>query len=357
MADKLRIAQLVGNAELGGVSNCIYNYFRAIDKSRFEFDFITYGPSALDEKILAEGGSVHYVPDFRNFPAACREWKKLLKTENYDIVHSGLTSLSAFPLYCAKRAGIGARICHAHSTTDGKELISAVKNVLKKPAAQYATELFACGEKAAEWAFGKRKDDAFILPNAVDLKRFSFDEKHRESVRSQLDINGFCMGYAGRFCYQKNLIFFLQVAKELQKTIPSTALLIGGGQDKDELKKFAEENSVNAIFLDGTDRIEEYYSAFDCLCLTSRYEGLPMVGVECLANGLPCYFSDAVTTELACEKTKYLPIDDPVLWAREIVNSAENKDREAPFIITEKFDVNVTVKRLESEYLRIAGRV
>lgn len=47
---KLKIAQVVGNAALGGVSSCVFNYYKHIDRSRVVFDFYTYGESPFDEK-------------------------------------------------------------------------------------------------------------------------------------------------------------------------------------------------------------------------------------------------------------------------------------------------------------------
>ena len=48
-AGPANVAQIVGNAQLGGVVSCLLNYYRYVDKSKYRFDFITYGPSQFDE--------------------------------------------------------------------------------------------------------------------------------------------------------------------------------------------------------------------------------------------------------------------------------------------------------------------
>lgn len=355
MSDKLRIAQVVGRTGVGGVSNCILNYFKAIDRSVFQFDFITFNESFMDDEIRKLGGEVLQIPDFRRFPSACRAFKKILLNGNYDIVHSNLTSLSVFPLYVAKKVGIKHRICHSHSVTDNKEALSFVKNFLKKPSVKCATDYFACSRAAADWMFGA-DNNAVIIPNAIDIGRFRYDLSARERVRRENSIDGFCVGFAGRFCYAKNLEFFLAVADGVQKKIGGTAVLVGGGNETDKLKKIAKDYGLNARFIPGTDSIEEYYSAFDCLVMPSKYEGLGMVGVECQASGLSCYFSEAVPREADCGKAVFLPIDDPGAWADIIVKNSFDTERNAPLDI-KKFDINAQVKLLEKEYLRIARGV
>ena len=51
------------------------------------------------------------------------------------------------------------------------------------------------------------------------------------------------------------------------------------------------------LFLGRKADAYKYYQAMDLFLLPSRYEGLPVVGVEAQASGLPCVFSDCVTEE------------------------------------------------------------
>ena len=65
----------------------------------------------------------------------------------------------------------------------------------------------------------------------------------------------------------------------------------------------------DVFFLGQRSDTNKLYSVFDVFCLPSLYEGLPVVGVEAQANGVPCVFSDRITKEiLASSRVRMLPI-------------------------------------------------
>ena len=51
------------------------------------------------------------------------------------------------------------------------------------------------------------------------------------------------------------------------------------------------------IFLGVTDCVNNYMQAMDLFLLPSLFEGLPVVGIEAQAAGLPCLLSDSITKE------------------------------------------------------------
>lgn len=66
-----------------------------------------------------------------------------------------------------------------------------------------------------------------------------------------------------------------------------------------------------------TSQPERFYCMMDLFMLPSLFEGLPVVGVEAQASGLPCIFSDSITRELAItDRAHYLGLDrSPAEWA------------------------------------------
>ncbi len=353
-----RVAQIIGNSVTGGVPSCILNYYRFFNREDFTFDFYTYGPSRLDEEIRALGGNVRHIPSFINFPRAIPAIIKQLKSEDYDIVHSHLTSLSVFPLYAARVAKIKHRYCHAHSTPCKDERLRGVaKNILKKFCLPFSTRLFACSKYSAEWMYGKRAKDAVIVRNAIDTERFCADFAKREKMRTIWGAKDKVIGHIGRFEYEKNHIFLLNAFATILKSRKDALLvLVGRGSlesaIKAEIDRLGIQDSV--IFMPEVYAVEEYYNGFDLFLLPSIYEGLPLVGVEAQSVGVPCIFSDAVTREAdLTEDSAFLPIDDPSVWAQAALKILDEPFEPKPYLVKQKgFDIRSAAAELEQLYRR-----
>lgn len=352
----IKIAQIVGNSVTGGVPSCILNYYRFFNKKDFQFDFFTYGPSRLDEEIRDLGGNVIYMPSITNLPKSIPFLSKTLRENNYDIAHSHLTSLSVFALFSAKRAGVKVRYCHAHSTTSYDEpLRNIVKNTLKKACPNYATRLLACSDYSAKWMYGKRSEKAIIIKNAVDTEKFSYNINTRNKMREAWKSKDIVVGHIGRFEFQKNHEFLIKAFEEVVKIKKQAQLvLVGQGsletKIREQVKNSGLENSV--VFLPEIKEVERYYNGFDILLLPSRYEGLPLVGVEAQSVGLPCIFSDSITKEIDITGDNlFLPAKNPDIWAESAIKLVNNHRQNKGYIVKEKgYDIRDTAKVLEELY-------
>ena len=153
----IRVAQIMGYMDGGGVEQVVMNYYRHIDRSRVQFDFLVCEGSGMvpSDEIEALGGRVFMVPGYRRLPRYMAELERLFREERWPIVHSHVNALSVFPLRAAKKAGVPVRIAHSHSTAGkGEPVKNAAKAVLKCFANVYPTHRMACSRYAGEWLFG-----------------------------------------------------------------------------------------------------------------------------------------------------------------------------------------------------------
>lgn len=300
------------------------NYFRRIDRDRVTFDFLTHRPwkADYDDEIEELGGRVYHAPRLypQNYPAYHRYMSRFFRNHpEYRIVHSHIDAMSYLPLAAAKRAGIPVRIAHSHNTGIDPDLKYPLKMYYRSRLPGVATDYLACSTEAGEFLFGDRPFT--VIPNAIDSSLFVFNQETRDRVRHQLQLdNRFVVGSVGRLTYQKNLGFLLDVFKELAGLSPESVLLIiGGGEEEANLKKKAATLGISdrVHFLGIRDDVNQLYQAMDVFVMPSRYEGLPVVGVEAQFSGLPCVFSASITKELKMsDRSFFLSIDGaPEEWA------------------------------------------
>lgn len=243
--EPIRIAQIVGKMMNGGVEAVVMNYYRHIDREKVQFDFIVDEDSTVipKEEIESLGGRIFIVPPYQKLNKYMPALIKLFKENKYKIVHSHINTLSVFPLYAAKKAGVPVRIAHNHSTAaPGEWKKNILKYTLRPFAKVYATHYAACSRYAGEWLFGKRsmeRGEVTIFNNAIDLDKFKYDENVRIEVRKELGLEGkFVIGHVGRFCYQKNQEFLIDVFEEVYKQNPNAVLLlIGDGPDREKIEE------------------------------------------------------------------------------------------------------------------------
>lgn len=364
------VGQIIGKYLGGGVESVVMNYYRNIDRSKIQFDFICDEDSneiPYDE-IEKLGGRVILVPPYQKILKYNKELKKILKENNYKIVHSHINTLSVFPLRIAKKCGVPVRIAHSHSTTNKKEWKKNIlKQILRPFSKVYATDYMCCSELAGRWLFGDKtydKGNVYLLKNAIDLEQFKYDKKIREEKRKKLNIldDTLVIGHVGRFVAQKNHMFLIDIFNEIHKQKEnSVLLLIGQGPLIDKVKEKVNKLKLNecVYFLGQRNDISELYQAFDIFLLPSLYEGLPVVGVEAQATGLLCELSDAMTKETkVLNITRFISLNKTSSeWSKIILNDFEkyNRKNTENEISENNFNIKIEGNKLEKFYLKNKG--
>ena len=350
----IRVAQVIGKAVISGVDSVVMNYYRHIDRSRVQFDFFMdgYNKTLIDEEILDLGGRIIKLEPYENsMRTNMKQCRAAFAEGQYTIVHSHLNTLSCFPLYAAFRAKVPIRIAHSHSTTSrGEWKRNLMKQALRPFSKTFATHYAACADYTARWLFGSRTvqdGKVYLIQNAIDTGRFSPNEAARQRIRKEFHLeNRFIIGHIGRFAFQKNHELLIRVFAEVYRQNQNAALiLIGTGELEADIRTLVKELRIeHAVFFTGIRRdIPDFLNAFDVFFLPSRYEGLPVVGIEAQAVGLPCLMSDAVTKDTAITPlVEFFPLHaDIEAWAQKLLSYEHTQKRPYPDLLRASgFDIH-----------------
>lgn len=337
----IRVLQIIGSVCGGGVETVIMNYYRNINRTKVQFDFVIEGSGndILEEEIRFLGGKIYKVESLKkNFLKYMYQIYLIVKKNNYKIVHSNMNTLSIFSLSSAWAAGAPIRILHNHSTAEKKEIIrSAIKYILRPLSPLFANKYVACSRAAAYWMYGYHMVDTGkvkIVNNAINTKKFHYDPIIRKKIRKELNISNdtLVIGHVGRFMYQKNHTFIIDIFNNVHKREKkSILLLIGDGELRYKIEnKVKNYNLVDSVvFLGIKKNVYDLYNVMDVFLLPSWYEGLPVVSIEAQTNGLRCMLSDRITRESKLtHSVEFYDLDKTAQeWANELLNK-DNKRNE-----------------------------
>lgn len=366
-SEPVRIAHVIGKLNAAGVEMVINNYYKHIDRTKYQFDFIIDSDSNCEpsEEMKRLGARYYVVPPYQNLFHHMRELIRLFKENRYMIVHSGMNTLAPISLCAAWIAGTPIRINHNHSTankSEGKRVL--LKYILRPFARCFATHCLACSNHAGKWLFGERafsKGQVTVFNNAIELERFMFNEDRRNSVRKQLKIDkdDFVIGHVGRFMPQKNHEFILRVFIEVANKHPNAKLiLVGDGEKKADIHTMVEQYGLidKVIFVGAVSNPEDYYHAMDVFLFPSIFEGLGMVAIEAQVSGLPVVTSVQVPREIEIsDNVCFLDLNDKIeLWCQNVMNcQRQNREADLDRITNTGYNIALEARKMEDFYTQV----
>lgn len=360
----IRVLNMFTIMDRGGAETMVMNYYRHIDRTKVQFDFLVHREQrgAYDDEIERMGGRIYRMcPVYpQNFSRYKRDLRIFFRAHpEYKIIHSHMSELGYFAFREAERQGVPVRICHAHNAPHGFDAKMIIRTYFKKRMMPYLTHLFMCGEESGKWLYGEKNKSRFImLNNAIDAAVYSFDASKREEMRRQLDLTDeLVVGHVGRFNPQKNHPFLLDIFTSLLKKEPDAVLLlVGGGEGMPKIQAKAQELGIaeRVRFLGVRSDVADLMQAMDVFVFPSLYEGLGIALVEAQAAGLPCVVSDTIPheaylTDLVNSEKLSAPEEK---WAEKILakRAIPRTDRRDE-IAAHGFDITTEAVKLQEFYL------
>lgn len=306
----IRVLNVFKHITGGGVESWLLHVVRNMDHDRFQMDIAVRDnlPNHFDKLFELLGCRVHH---FTRPPLSLTyagEFRAILSESGpYDVVHCHSVFNRGVVLRLAHQAGVPVRIAHSHNapTTDS----SAIRRIRVAHRARSLARLWtngvACSRPAAAELFGvdwEQNSRVRILYCGVDLS--PFHSAPDRDARTELGVpeDSFVVGHVGRFNEQKNHTFLVDIAEEvISRDSNVWFVLIGEGEEKEGIQRSVAKRRLahRFVFEGHRDDIPRLMlGAFDMFLLPSFHEGLPLVGMEAQAAGLPMVVSDVITTEM-----------------------------------------------------------
>ena len=349
----------------GGVESVIMNYYRHLNKEKYQFDFLcNTDVVAYEEEIKKMGGEIYRITArSKNRKQYKNDMNKFFKinSNKYAAIWVNVCSLANIDyLKYAKKYGIKKRIIHSHNSQNmDSKLRSLLHKINKKFVHKYATDFWSCGDEAAKWFYSNKiikSDNYYLLNNAINTDKFKYNIQIREEYRKQLDVQDkIVFGNIGRFHFQKNHTFIIKIFNEIQKIKPeSVLLLIGAGEDEEMIKNMVNNYNIQdkVKFLGLRNDVEKIMQAMDVLLFPSLFEGLPVVLVEAQTSDLLIYASNTISPKSKIkENMKMISLDlDEKEWSKIIIDDLSKKyERTSDIseIINNGYDINEEIKKFE----------
>lgn len=371
--ESIRILQIVGRMDRGGIETMIMNLYRHIDRKKVQFDFLAhYGREAVyNDEIRSMGGRIYEMPALKD-ETHVYYWRlfSYIKSLNrffkehkeYRVIHGHMTNTASIYMPIAKRHGITCCISHSHNTRGKDGHLGIMTDLLQKSIYRHATDFFACSEAAMHWFYPEELiagGMVRVLANAVDAQKFRYCPEKRLQMRRQLNIeNKLAIVCVARFRPEKNQIFLMDVLREMLKLRNDVVFIFAGeGPCENDVKNKAKEYGLeeHTHFLGMCTNVPDILQAADAFVLPSLWEGLPVTAIEAQASGLYCVVSDSLTEEMnAIGMVKYLPLNAPhTVWANALIEAAMQPRRDTyDEMNSSGYDINTTAPWLQEFYLQ-----
>lgn len=350
MKQKKRVLMVsCGGLGNGGVQAIMMGIIRNLsDQYLFDMLVFTSEKRHYDDEFITYGGKIIRIPHYEGhnaflkradmlvrdayiYPKVC----KILRNNQYDVIHCNKQSESALLLKAAARYKIPVRICHSHIIEVWN---NRLLNLLKKKHVacinKYATHKIGCSIEACVSLY-RGTNDYFVVNNFYDDAKFRIPTEKNESRH-------FTLTQVGAFSDNKNQLFTVKVFYELSKMLTDAALwLIGFDLDacyKQQVMALVTSLGITdkVSFLSGDSDVPHQLSKSDCFIMPSKKEGFGIALVEAQAMGLICIASDTIPTITDCGSVVFKNLSEsPQAWASEIMQIVQ---RGKDFIInTDKY--------------------
>jgi glycosyltransferase involved in cell wall biosynthesis len=364
---KIRVLQTIRQGKTGGGESHVLDLVKYMDKELFTPIVLSFTDGPMITSLQKQGVLSHVIYTEKAFDISVwKQVKKLLQSEQIDIVHVHGTRANTNVLWAARSLGLPViYTIHGWSFHDSLPfLIRKIRIAAEKFITQRTRINITVSEAnhhSGVKAFGNFK--SLVIKNGVNLERFDTTAVYPD-VKAAYGIpaHHLVIGYIVRMTGQKDPLGMIRAFAVVYAAVPDvTLLMIGEGDLKDAAIQLANELNVSdrVVFDNFRQDVPAVLHAVDIYCLPSLWEGFPIGVLEAMAMGKAVIASDVDGTREAIvhEHTGLLiSARDRDLLAKAIMRLITDSElrttlqKNAYISVRKNFDVRDMTSKIETVY-------
>ena len=223
-------------------------------------------------------------------PTSSKKIKKILFSENFDILHVQMPYSPFFAHKVIKLAPSSTKIIGTFHIAPNTRTVSIANTLLgfwvKKSLSRF-DKFLSVSSAAKDFAYKTFRIDSEISPNVVDIKHFNNSDAFDEYRNNQIKIL-----FLGRLVPRKGCQILLESIKHINenKNIDLKVIICGKGEMLNKLREYTSRNKLSHIvefkgFVSEAEKPRYYKSANIAVFPSSGGESFGIVLLEAMASG------------------------------------------------------------------------
>ena len=256
-------------------------------------------------QVIKVSGSIAHIPFAGSVaritlsPRIYRRVKKILKREQFDVIHLHEPLTPTLPLAVLRHVPLSPQsvvVGTFHAYRESMHPGYDYAKLLFEPFFGRLDGRIAVSEAVREYLTPYFPGDYRIIPNGIDLERFS--DPALRSIE-QFDDGKLNILFVGRLEKRKGFKYLLQAFAQVKQAVPEARLMVVGAYDKEDKEPFvlyARQHRLRDVRFIGQvseDDLPRYYRTCHVFCAPSTgFESFGIILLEAMAAGRPIVASD-----------------------------------------------------------------
>jgi glycosyltransferase involved in cell wall biosynthesis len=283
---RTHVLQIVGNAIVGGMENCVARLVERLPRECYEVSVLAPFESPFTDR-LREAGAEVVTTSITDEPSwqSIQLTSALIQSRAVDVIQSHLPNAHVLAALAGQLTGRPVL-----ATVHGRAVTTLDIEVQRLTGSHLGV---VCRHSYFQ-ALGVGVDPRHVhfLPNGVDTEHFRPQGARAGALRARLGIAPVTplVGFVGRLSVEKGPDLFLRAALSVRAQCPEAEfVLVGEGPMLKSLQTFADRfGLVDVVHFAGTQNdMPRVFNELDVVVSSSHSEAMPLAVMEAMASGLP----------------------------------------------------------------------